>query len=255
MKKQQQPEKAPNHERWLLTYADLITLLLTFFIVLYSMSSVDAGRYKVLSESVKVALGNNSGNISPFEGGSITPFQESQDFHDNPNQNTEPMQKKIEEYTIEQEQKAITDFIEKNQLGNAMETQIEERGLTVRLSDSMIFDAGQAEIKPAAIIKLIALGKLLNKVSNYLRIEGHSDNLPIHTLFYNSNWQLSGARATNIVELLIRQANVAPQRISGVAYGEYRPIASNTTAIGRQKNRRVDIVIMSTKYSGMEIVK
>ena len=101
--------------------------------------------------------------------------------------------------------------------------------------------------------KLVSLATILNKIDNYVRVEGHTDNIPIKNEYFNSNWQLSSIRASNVVEFFIEKGNISPDRLSAVGYGEYRPISDNNSEDGRSKNRRVDILILNNKYDNIEM--
>ena len=135
---------------------------------------------------------------------------------------------------------------------DSVNTQIDERGLVVSLNDTLFFDSGRAEIKPESQKKIIEIGKILNQLGNYMRVEGHTDNVPISNGEFSSNWKLSCARAANVTEFFISNCGIQPQKLSAVGYGEYRPIADNSTEEGRAKNRRVDIIIVNSKFNKIE---
>ena len=237
MKKNKEPEHKGNHERWLLTYADMITLLMTFFIVMYAMSIADSSKMKKLAESLHDAfLGQGNPQIiksdeliMPKEGDAMT----------NPGESG-----KEEEIRLGEIQDMLYEYIEKENLAADMTVEMDDRGLIIRLSESMLFGSGEATIKPEAAKKLLTVAKLLQTVPNHIRVEGHTDNLPMHSGMFRSNWQLSSERATRIVEFLIARGGDKPARFSAVGYAEYRPLASNATERGRSNNRRVDIVIV-----------
>ncbi len=238
MKKRE--EKEANNERWLLTYSDLITLLMIFFVVLYAGSNINASKYKALSDSFKVALGG---------GKSIIGNDNSPDI----SENTPPINTKVsEEKSFENLKKSVDNYIENSNLKFNVSTAIEERGLVISLKDSLIFDSGKANIKPESKVKLVELGRILSGMDNYMRVEGHTDNIPINNNEFKSNWQLSVIRATNVTEMLIDKCNISPKRLSAVGYGEYRPIGDNKTEQGRSKNRRVDLIILSSKFDKVE---
>ena len=137
---------------------------------------------------------------------------------------------------------------------NDVTTEITEKGLVVSLKNATFFDSGEATLKPQFTSKIIQIAKIVNQLNNYIRVEGNTDNIPIYNSMFKSNWQLSAIRATNVVELLIDKSDISPYKISAVGYGEFRPIASNSTAAGRAKNRRVDIVVLSSKFDSEENV-
>ena len=253
MAKKEEPEKAPNHERWLLTYADMITLLLTFFIVLYALSMVDAKKMARLAESLRTAF-----NVSKSTGasqqliemnGQVIPLPAPSVVSDENSPASSPQQEKLK---LSETEDSLNDYSSKQGLLAELAVEMEEKGLVLRLSEAFLFESGRAEIKPTAIPKLVSIGKLLNKTTNYLRVEGHTDNIPIHSGQYRSNWQLSAERATRLTEALVEIAHVSAERFSAMGYGEHRPLASNATEKGRTKNRRVDIVILKNKYGGTE---
>jgi chemotaxis protein MotB len=240
--KKHHDESHENHERWLLTYADLITLLMIFFVVMYSMSKLDVAKYAALAQSLSLTMGGGKNIIGD---NSPTPI------------NTQPNLTELEQVATEQKQlsqikEQVDKYLKYNGLENSVVTEIDERGLVVRLKDSILFDSGKAYIKDEYKEKFIKLGKILSKINRYIRVEGHTDNVPIKNSNFSSNWQLSAIRATNVVELLISQAGIPADKISALGYGEFRPVASNNTPEGRAKNRRVDIIILNSKFNQVE---
>jgi chemotaxis protein MotB len=130
-------------------------------------------------------------------------------------------------------------------LEDKIDASMEERGLVIRISESAFFDLGSADLKPGAVRVLDVISGLLLQIPNHVRIEGHTDNVPIRTAKFPSNWELSTSRATNCVRYLIEQHAFPPERISALGYGEYRPVADNNVDAGRARNRRVDIVVLT----------
>ncbi|WP_263486804.1 flagellar motor protein MotB [Clostridium estertheticum] len=244
-------EKEPNHERWLLTYSDLITLLMIFFVVMYASSNVSTDKYKKLSQSLSAAFDSGGGKTIIGNDSAISISDPSTKVIDTPTVES----KTAEENQMEAIKKNVDKYLNQNGLSADVSTKIDERGLQVSLKSTLLFDIGKAEVKAESIKKLISIGKILNKVDNYVRIEGHTDSTPINNYEFSSNWQLSAIRATNVTEVLISQAGIYPKRISAVAYGENRPVADNTTEIGKAKNRTVDIIILSSKFSKTENIK
>ena len=232
----EEPEKPENHERWLLSYADFITLLMIFFIILYSMSAVDSKKYAQLAGSLNVSLNGGEGVLNQSI---VMENVKSNDILEE-KRKLEAVKKKIEEY------------LKANNLDKAVKLDLEERGLVISLKDTVLFDTGRAEILPDSMLKLIEIGNTLTSIDNYIRIEGHTDNIPINTRIYKSNWDLSVLRATNVVHLLINSSHIHPQRLSAIGYGEFRPLSDNSTPEGRSSNRRVDIVIIKNKYNETE---
>ncbi len=236
-------EKAENSERWLLTYSDLITLLMVFFVVLYSSSNIDKKKYEQIASSMSSAFTGGTG----IGDGNIV--QESENSSDEGE--LKPLVQ-TEEEKLQGIEGQVDDMIKNLGLEDSVSTTIEERGLVISFNDSIFFDSAKADIKENMKTKLVALSEILNKIDNYVRVEGHTDNIPIKNEFYNSNWQLSSIRASNVVEFLIEYGSVSPDRLSAVGYGEYRPISDNNTEEGRAKNRRVDILILNNKYDNIE---
>lgn len=236
-------EKPENHERWLLTYSDLITLLMIFFVVLYSASSVNESKYKQLATSM--------GDV--FTGGSsvLGSAENSGSSSDEPGELKPLVQ--TEEEKLQGIESQVNDIVKDLELEGSVTTSIEERGLIISFTDNVFFDSAKADIKEELKPKLISVSNILNKIDNYVRVEGHTDNLPISTSDYHSNWQLSSVRASNVVEFLISYGSISPSRLSAVGYGEYRPVADNATEEGRAKNRRVDILILNNKFDNIEM--
>lgn len=241
--KKKKHEGHANHERWLLTYSDLITLLMIFFIIMYALSNVDVAKYKQMSESLRVAMGGGKTII----GSEDTSNVDSQIKPVDDNQTSEAEKNKLEDI-----KRQVDKYLDQNGLSQSVSAKIDERGLVVSINDTLFFDTGKADIKSDYAKKLIEIGKILNHIDNYVRIEGHTDNVPIKTNEYSSNWQLSAARAANVTELLVNQAGIAPKKLSAIGYGEFRPVSDNGTDAGRLKNRRVDIIIISSKYNQIE---
>jgi chemotaxis protein MotB len=244
MKKRIHHEK-DNSERWLLTYSDLITLLMIFFVVMYAISSVDAQKYQVLSESLSGALqpsgpsGSASGGITT--GGGLQ-------IHVSP---TDGDSDKVDPELVAAAEK-IMELINEKNLQDRVSVSIEERGVVVGLMNTVLFDSGSARIKSDAVPTLVAIGQIANGVHNYIRIEGNTDDVPQSSAQFPSNWELSVIRATEVLKLMIDQSGVAPDKISAVGYGEYRPSVPNNSAENRSRNRKVDIVILSDKLDKSE---
>lgn len=241
--KKKKHEGHMNHERWLLSYSDFMTLLMILFVVLFAMSNVDKTKFKQLSESLRVSMGGGKNIIAKEDGVPIT--VDSKVIEDD-------LTEKDEQAKMENLKKQVDNYLEKNGMKSAVTTQIDERGLVVSLNDTLFFDTGRAEVKQESQKKLIEIGKILNQLNNYMRIEGHTDNVPIKNDQFSSNWQLSCSRASNVTELLIDNAGIPPQKLSAVGYGEYRPVADNSTEEGKARNRRVNIIIVSSKFNKIE---
>ena len=246
MKKE--PEAPENHERWLISYADFITLLMVFFVVMYAMSQVDVEKYKVLGESLGSAMGGGqSASVSPGgpgigadgdgPGGMPGEFEGTLT---------------LDERQLLDMKEELETYLGTEGLTDEVTITMDPRGLVIALNDTVLYDTGSATVKPAAKEKLEEIGRLINKLDNYIRVEGHTDDRPIKTAQFPSNWELSAARATSVVRLFIDQAGIPPEKLVAVGYAEYRPRGDNTTAEGRAANRRVDIMLLSSKFNELE---
>lgn len=239
-----------NTERWMLSYLDFITLLMIFFLIMYAISNVDNTKYQKLSQSLQEGFsqGNGENVISTPDGLDI-----GIEATDNGGQDTAA--ELSEEQKLEDVKKKVDELINNSELKGSVSTSIQERGLIISFNDSVFFNSGEANIKDDWQKKLISISKVLNGIDNYIRVEGHTDNVAINTTYFHSNWQLSSIRAANVVEFLITQGNVDPSRLSSIGYGQYRPVKTNDTEEGRAANRRVDILILNSKFNESEDLK
>ncbi|MDD3224767.1 MAG: flagellar motor protein MotB [Clostridium sp.] len=260
--RKKKPEDKVDTGRYMLTYSDMITLLMMFFIVMYASSSVNAKKFQQLSQSFKVALDGGSGQSIIGNQDAVSMKDSSQYVQQ---QNTTTSQNKgssqsnasqtaqaLEQNTLAQLKKTIDNYIAQNNMSGSVSTSIQERGLVVSVQEASFFDSGQADIKPQFANRIVQIGNILNSINNYLRIEGNTDNVPIKNSKYQDNLDLSTERAENVARILINGSHVNPSRIGATGYGEYRPVASNDTEAGRAKNRRVDIVVVDNKFNGSE---
>ncbi len=227
---------------WMVTYGDMVTLVLCFFVILFSISSVNARKFELALRSMRDALGLLTGG----------PKIESELMIDYEPRFAEDETAQRDFLELQQLSRRLRRYLEEAGLKDAIVTHFEERGLVVRLQENVLFDLGKAEIKQEATVILDKVGAVLLRVPNQIRVEGHTDNLPISTPRFPSNWELSTARATAVVKYLIEKSRIEPSRLSAAGYGEYRPIASNDSPEGRQLNRRVDIVIIRRSWSKRE---
>ncbi|KYP80165.1 flagellar motor protein MotB [Ferroacidibacillus organovorans] len=246
-----------NSERWLITYSDLITLLLIFFVIMYAMSKVDVAKFMTLSESLNAAL--NPSNQIPLQGLGKTALLAAENPTQGHNQGfslkagskaqmiqlQNILKEDVKFSNLYQE---LKQFVSKRGLENSLSITNQQRGIQITLRDVVLFATGQDQIRPQAVHVLQQLVPFLQTLSNQIQIEGYTDNVPIHTAQFPSNWELSTGRALNVVEDLI-QFGVNPTRLSAVGYGQYHPVVPNSTAAGRQQNRRVNIVILRSTYS------
>jgi len=226
-----------NADRWLLTYADLITLLLGLFVILYSMSRVDLEKYKALGQALRTAFVGVPG--TPAIGAGTGPYEDATGGA-YPDTSECYLTLKIEE--------AISGIAE---AAGAVSVEIEERGVVVRLMETLMFDLGKAYLRPEAQQLLSKVAPVLTKSGRPILIEGHTDNLPINTAEFPSNWQLSAMRSANVIYFLTHRAGVPEQQLSGAAHADQCPVASNDTPEGRQRNRRVDIVFLKGQWKSI----
>jgi flagellar motor protein MotB len=325
-RKKQEHEKEPNHERWLVSYADFITLLFAVFVTLYAMSQVDKAKVAKVIASTNEAFGVSKSTSAPafnvidtsnlipmpnllkksstdtrppggdkykskkkpetkdlvdevFKAPDLAPLQENtvkreaaqeenaagQDLTSPADTQTEKQQdSKILEPSqtkpieVKQEKtradvqefkkikESIAAFLQEKGAEDKVKLEMGPRGLVISLKNTEFFDSGRANVRARSMYLLDNITEAISKYSNSIRIEGHTDNMPIKTPQFPSNWELSTARATNIVHYLVDAHTFPPDKLSAIGYGEYRPIADNSTDEGRQKNRRVDVVVLSS---------
>lgn len=190
-------ESHENHERWLLTYSDLITLLMIFFVIMYAMSNVNEQKYSELSKSLSVSMGGGKSIIGNDSNKSI---------------NEIPLQEGIpeEQRKFNNLKNNIDEYLKENGLTDNIITQIDERGLVIRFKDSILFDSGKADVRPEYREDIIKIGRILGEIQSFIRVEGHTDNVPMKSREFKSNWQLSAIRATNVTELLINESGISP---------------------------------------------
>jgi chemotaxis protein MotB len=213
-------------ERWLVTYADMITLLLVFFIVMYALSSRISGeKFDALASSLATSI-KKTATPKPSD---------KYAFQKDDSKQTRKFKATAD---------AVLESIVRTDPKSDVKIDIDERGLVVSLIDTSFFDSGSAEIKAGGGTLLRKLAKNFKGLPNDIRIEGYTDNRPIHTAKFPSNWELSAARATSVARFLITNIRLPSHRISVGAFAENRPVASNGTSEGRKRNRRVDIIIL-----------
>ncbi|MDR1159544.1 MAG: OmpA family protein [Syntrophomonadaceae bacterium] len=251
-------------ERWLLSYADFITLLMVFFVILYSMSQVDMNKYAQMANALSMVF---SGQESVLDFPTIVRPDDTQQPQD---ADSESILNEIrqEQAQINSVMESISQYIENEDSQSSEQQQTgvlplpklsdeiiiyqQERGLVISLKDNLLFESGSDQLTSRARNLIIQVGSLLVDVPNFIRVEGHTDNLPINNARFPSNWELSVLRATNVVHVLNEDGLVPAERISVIGYGEYRPLVPNEDSLTRSMNRRVDIVILKAKYDYFE---
>ena len=243
MARRRYTEEPVNHERWLVSYADFITLLFAFFVVMYSISSINEGKYKVISEALIGVFTDADRALKPIPIGderpqTVTPakplVKDSEQLDAGIAQAADDPLKRI----ADDISAAFGDLLSANQMtirGNELWVEIE-------LNSSLLFGSGDAMPSDIAFNIIDKVGAILKPFDNPIHVEGFTDDLPIRTAQYPTNWELSSARSASIVRMLAMQG-VNPQRLASVGYGEFQPVANNATAEGRARNRRVVLVI------------
>lgn len=239
MSRRRRRDEETSQGTWLNTYADLVTLLMCFFVLLFSMSTIDNRKFKKMlmsfaSSNVIIEDLASDGGVLPddvgiFEGGYT----------------------REEEERFEQISEELKQFVEENNLQGNVSVYKEYEGVLIRFDDSILFDKGSAQLKGNALKILMDMAGLLHSYERVIRVEGHTDNDPINTAVYPSNWELSTARAVNVIKYLISQVpeeiRIRPEFMQAAGYGEYYPLVENTTEENKTKNRRIEIVILKNK--------
>lgn len=239
------PEK-DRSERWLLTYSDLVTLLLIFFIVLYVMSVQDVVKFQMVADSMIDAFRGTKAIVGDAPGPSFIQGKSGV-------RTGGPGSKGREQLKMEYIKQEVERMAQKEGLQSQVSVRMEERGVVINILDKVLFSSGYADLNPEAKRVLMSIGKiLLINRDQYMRVEGHTDDVPIRNERFPSNWELSAGRATNVVKMFIDEVGMNPRLLSEVGYGEFRPLANNGTEAGRIKNRRVEIVVLSNKLSSSE---
>lgn len=297
MARKKKHEEHENHERWLVSYADFITLLFAFFVVMYSVSSVNEGKYRVLSDSMVAAFKSSNKSLKPIQIGKAARSQQSSslefketglpikvpegpasipsrankiegessqqevDFSEFP-MAEERMIKEADGDDFGEADAGIKGFTETqlgsiaNEIEAAMQPLIDrdfisvkrsKRWIEIEINTNILFESGSAQMQEQSLPILEALSRILSAFPNDIRVEGYTDNLPINSPIYPSNWELSAARAASVVRMFSSEG-IVPERMAAIGYGEFRPLVSNDTLEGRIKNRRVVIVVKASRY-------
>lgn len=234
-KHRQSPKGAP---RWMVTFSDLVTLVLVFFILLFSMSQIDLIKFQALADSMRdKQLLDFYPSIVPLEGQGESEQEE----------NSEAAQ------SLDDLLQEVQSYLDDNGLNNIIVANRTERGVVLVLQEQALFRSGEAEILNESNAFLDKVGTMLGEMQNLVKVEGHTDNRPITTERYPSNWELSAARAGSVIRYLIENFHLDSTRFIAVGYGETRPIVPNNSEENWQKNRRVEIVISDPKYNVNDI--
>lgn len=219
-----------NADRWVVSYADFITLLFAFFTVMYAISRVDSAKLGAFVGSTRAAFGPRAPErAKPVIEGIAPVFP-----------------------AAEQVKRDAVRMIEMSGASGVVSVRPDDRGLVLSLGEHVLFDAGRAQVKESASGALAAVAAILRKSGCSAVVEGHTDSLPISNARFASNWELSTARATGVLAQLLERHGVLPERLSAAGYAEFRPIASNATPEGRVRNRRVDVVLLLEGREGAQ---
>ena len=273
MRRRHKHEEHPNHEAWVIPYADLLTLLLALFVVLYAMSSVNTTKYRALAQAISAAFNGSRAVIQPMTPNApqssmpvptnkpapiprtplaqiLLPVLTQHIATPNTSQDTPSDQNKTK---LSDEQQNLERI--RNQVEHALQPLIDKKLVIVRrtptwleieIRTDILFPSGVATLSPSATEVLTSLGDILAPFANPLRVEGYTDDMPINTAVYPSNWELSAARAASVARLFAEHG-VDPERLGIVGWGQYRPAADNQSVEGRNRNRRVLVVVLSDK--------
>lgn len=229
-KKHREQHEEHMDESWLVPYADILTLLLALFIVLFASSTLDNQKFNALKESLNAALNSGAG------------IMDSKNMSEQMIDRSQITQDTIVE--LQQLKRQMDNYIQENHMNADIETRITDNALTLTIRDRALFDSGSAVVKPESRNIMVAMSDILQQYPKYeVLVSGHTDNQPINTREFESNWDLSSKRAINCMKILLENPSLDPRRLVAVGYGEYRPIADNATVEGRAQNRRVEVMI------------
>ncbi|WP_411344607.1 flagellar motor protein MotB [Paenibacillus sp. WLX1005] len=263
--KRHEPHEEHADESWLLPYSDLMTLLLALFITLFSMSSLDAAKFQQMAKAMSAAFTGGSGVLdenamAPTEG--EVPSKNQQDntaaAADNSEQKSSQQKlraalQKQEQQDLENLKRKLDQYIKENGLSSQLTTKLNQSELKVTISDNTLFASGQATVKTDSRMLAKSLSSILQAIPDYdIIVSGHTDNVPISNSRYTSNWNLSSDRALNFMQILLLNQKLDPRKFSAIGYGQYHPIADNSTNVGRAKNRRVEVAIVR-KYVDSDV--
>jgi len=255
MRRRMRKKENSGAPKWMVTYSDMVTLVLVFFILLFSMSQIDLHKFESITQSFQ------SRAVLDFLPSTVPADDE---FPSNngtggsgviaDDEKEEPNLEDLMEYLEDWEKKAevnnrlytdVQDFLHTEELGDVISATQTDEGVILVLQDNILFDPGKAEILDSGRDFLNKVAHLINDITNIVRVEGHTDNRPMSSYRYPSNWELSGARAGSVVRYLIEEHGIDEERFLIAGYGETRPVAPNDTAENQSKNRRVEIVILN----------
>jgi chemotaxis protein MotB len=256
-------KKAPeleNHERWLISYADFVTLLFAFFVVMFATSQTDKGKAQQVSDSVKKALEGEkiSTMLAAILGGTVSDKGKGNAMMHGPGGAEKPVPEKPDDRKLAElvpSLKVLSEELKKEIESGRIQISMQPRGLVISFTQAALFPSGEDVISPDAYEGLEKVSAAIGKIPNPVRLEGHTDSVPIRTPRFHSNWELSAARSIALMEILSGKFGVGQERLSIAGYADTAPIASNATQEGRARNRRVDIVVLNERGMIGEPVK
>ncbi|MDQ0160152.1 flagellar motor protein MotS [Alkalibacillus salilacus] len=249
-KNKKQPKRSA--PLWMVTYSDMMTLILVFFILLFSMSQIDATKFNAVAESYRQ-------NVifdfmpSPIEEENPTDFEEESETNgeNDSEDDSQPNQEPSQDITAEEDQENLDEiyeeiqaYLDENELNDMITANQTDQGIVLVLQERVLFETGEAELIEDFQPFLDQLALLLDNMPNNVEVEGHTDDRPINTYRYPSNWELSTARASSVIRYFIEEHSLDPTRFEATGYAEYRPVSDNNSEDNLQRNRRVEMVIL-----------
>jgi chemotaxis protein MotB len=242
------PRSRVTHDRWLVSYADFITMLFGLFVVLYAFAKADQKKQVQVSESIDSAFRSlglfPSATRQPDKNATAAPGSEQPAMPMNVVMGEDVLAPARVKDDLEHIRRELTQTLSNQVAQHTVSIQMGRDGLVISLREAGFFPSGSATPKPEALDTLRKIASSLGHTPYDLRIEGHTDNIPIHSAVFDSNWELSSARATGIARLMLNEHAIPADRLSAAGYAEFHPVASNATADGRAENRRVDLVVL-----------
>lgn len=254
------PKEEHTDETWLIPYADILTLLLALFIVLYAMQAVDAKKFEQMSQAFSAALNSGGGGAGILNESAVirSDGSKSSMVDATPKNHTKSRNRERDEYMLhakqeqqqlEQLQNKMNQYIANNGLTDQLNTKLNHSELKITIKDSALFDSGRANLKPDSKQLAATVGDMMKQYQGFsVVISGHTDNRPIRNSRFDSNWDLSSARALSFMKVVLERSGIDPKQFQAVGMGEYHPVADNDSAEGQAKNRRVEVSILR-KYT------
>jgi len=225
---------------WMTIFGDLMTLLLVFFVLLYSFSVMDLQKFQGFMSALQNQLGVMEGGKTISESQVMNQGMQGQNFNSS-------------RVNLNQIKQDMQNYINNNNLEDNVHLEMSERGLVIRMTGEILYDVGEAVIKPTGREVLNEIGTNIVGVRNNVKVEGHTDSLPINNSQYPSNWELSTARAVRVIKFFVDNIDINPSRLSAAGYSKYRPIKENVSPKNRAVNRRVEVVILNTMIKEDEV--